>query len=265
MKIAMAQMKCCESIEENFNKTILYIRKAAKEKADLICFPEIQLSRFFPQYKNYDTSKILMDVNSKYFKEICNACKENKIMAVPNIYLKENDNTFDATFIIDNKGEVLGCQKMVHITSGENFYEQNYYTPSDDGFKVFKTEFGNIGIVVCFDRHYPESIRTSALKGADLIIIPTANVKSEPLEMFKWELSVQAFQSSVNIVMCNRTGLEDKMDFAGESIIVNENGKVLFKADDSEGLFIKEVDISNAKKIRDEKPFTSLRRKEFYY
>ena len=72
---------------------------------------------------------------------------------------------------------------MVHIAQAENFYEQDYYTPSDDGFKVFDTEFGKVGIVICYDRHLPESIRTCVLKGADLIIIPTANTKSEPMEM----------------------------------------------------------------------------------
>ena len=84
------------------------------------------------------------------------------------------------------------------------FFEQDYYTPADDGFKVFETEFGKIGLVICFDRHYPESIRTEALMGADLILIPTVNTKAEPSEMFEWELRVQAFHNSVFIAMCNR-------------------------------------------------------------
>lgn len=84
---------------------------------------------------------------------------------------------------------------MVHVAQAYQFYEQDYYTPSDDGFQVFDTSFGKIGIVVCFDRHYPESIRTEALMGADLILIPTVNTKSEPSEMFEWELRVQHFKT----------------------------------------------------------------------
>ena len=84
---------------------------------------------------------------------------------------------------------------------------------TDVGFKVFETEFGKLGIVVCFDRHYPESIRTEALKGADLILIPTVNTKAEPSEMFEWELRAQAFQNSTIIAMCNRVGAEGDMDF----------------------------------------------------
>lgn len=114
---------------------------------------------------------------------------------------------------IDNNGKIIGNQKMVHIARLEYFYEQDYYTHSEEGFNVFDTEFGKIGIVICFDRHYPESIRTSVLKGAELILIPTANTIDEPKELFQWEIRVPAFQNSVNIAMCNRVGIEDNMTF----------------------------------------------------
>ena len=109
-------------------------------------------------------------------------CRNNKISAVPNLYLLENDRTYDASIFIDKNGEVKGTQKMVHIAQAEQFYEQDYYTPSDEGFKVFDTEFGKIGLVVCFDRHYPESIRTEVLRGAELILIPTVNTKADDTE-----------------------------------------------------------------------------------
>lgn len=121
------------------------------------------------------------------------------------------------SLLIGDHGEIIGRQKMVHIAQCENFYEQSYYTPSEEGFQVFDTPFGKIGIVVCFDRHYPESIRTEALRGAELVIIPTANTKAEPSELFQWEIRVQAFQNSVNIAMCNRVGNEGGMVFSGES------------------------------------------------
>ena len=118
--------------------------------------------------------------------------------------------------------------------------------------------------MVCFDRHYPESVRTSALKGAELILIPTANTKSEPSELFQWEVKIQAFQNSVNIAMCNRTGLEGGMDFSGESIVADYNGNTLALADDSEQLLFAEVDLSAAGQARQSKPYTSLRRPELY-
>ena len=118
--------------------------------------------------------------------------------------------------------------------------------------------------MICFDRHYPESIRTSALKGADLILVPTANVKEEPGEMFIWEIKVQAFQSSVFVAMCNRVGKEDQMDFSGESLIVSPNGETIALTNDQEGLLMADLDLTKAKEIRDQKPYTSLRRTEFY-
>jgi predicted amidohydrolase len=123
---------------------------------------------------------------------------------------------------------------------------------------------GKIGIVVCFDRHYPESVRTSALGGAELVLIPTANTKDEPSKLFQWEIKIQAFQNSVNIAMCNRVGREGEMDFSGESIVSDYNGETLALADDSEQLLYAEVDLPAARKTRERKPYTSLRRPELY-
>ena len=185
-------------------------------------------------------------------------------MAVPNIYLYENGKCFDASLLIDRDGQIAGIQKMMHVAQANQFFEQDYYTPSDDGFKVFETDAGNVGIVVCFDRHYPESIRTEALKGADLILIPTVNTKSEPTEMFEWELRVQAFHNSTITAMCNRVGKEGEMDFSGESIVIDANGNVIAKADDREQILYADIAPEQSQIIRSARPYTQLRRTEFY-
>ena len=99
---------------------------------------------------------------------------------------------------------------------------------------------------------------------ADLILIPTVNTKAEPSEMFEWELRVQAFHNSVSIAMCNRVGNEGEMNFSGESIVVNPNGEVLKKASDQEEIIYVDLDLSDSKKIRENRPYTQLRRIEFY-
>lgn len=129
---------------------------------------------------------------------------------------------------------------------------------------MFDTIYGKIGIVVCFDRHYTESIRTEMLMGADLIVIPTVNTKAEPSEMFEWELRVQAFQNSVAIAMCNRVGTEGQMDFSGESIVIDAKGNVVAKAKDEEQILYADIDLSDSVKIRKDRPYTDLRRTEFY-
>ncbi len=161
-------------------------------------------------------------------------------------------------------GRLKMLHQMVHAAQAKQFYEQDYYTPSNDGFKVFETKYGKIGIVVCFDRHYPESIRTEVMEGAELILIPTVNTKSEPSEMFEWELRVQAFQNSAIIAMCNRVGEEGSVVFTGESVVIDANGDVLSKADDKERIMYVDIDIKQAVKVRNSRPYTQLRRKELY-
>ena len=229
MKIALCQMSNSGSVSENLKKSIKAIERAAADGAQLILFPEVQLTEFFPQYPGQDVAHYRIERDSPVIKAFCDAARDNHIMAVPNVYLCENGKPYDASLLIDSDGEILGVQKMVHIAQADKFFEQDYYTPADDGFKVFDTGLGKIGIVVCFDRHYPESVRTEALMGADLILIPTVNTKAEPSEMFEWELKVQAFHSSVFIAMCNRVGTEGDMDFSGESIVVDPNGDTIIK------------------------------------
>jgi predicted amidohydrolase len=264
MKLALAQMKNEGSMEKNLVMSIETIHRAAEQGADMVLFPEVHLTEFFPQYPGQEVASYGVEIDSDIVAEFRNACAQNHIAAVPNIYLKENGKFFDASLFIDKSGDIIGVQKMVHIAQAECFYEQDYYEPSDTGFQVFDTEFGKIGIVVCFDRHYPESIRTESLMGADLILIPTVNTKSEPLEMFEWEIRVQSFQNSVAIAMCNRVGAEGNMVFAGESIVTDANGNVIIKADDTEQLIFAEIDLISSREVRSRKPYTTLRRTELY-
>lgn len=264
MKLALCQMRMSESAEENLEKSLAFIREAAQSGADMIVFPEIQLSPFFPQYPGLDVRDRSVEPNSETVTRFCEACRENHIIGVPNLYLKIEDKFYDTSLVISADGSLLGDQKMVHIAQANQFFEQDYYTPAEDGFKVFDTPFGRIGIVVCFDRHYPESIRTEALRGADLVLVPTANTKAEPSDLFEWEIRVQAFQNCVAIAMCNRVGLEGDMDFSGESLVTDATGRLLMKASDQEGLFYADIDMSMSAKVRNGKPYTNLRRTELY-
>lgn len=262
MKLAIAQMSMSANIDDNLGKTLAYIENAGE--CDLVFFPEIQLSPFFPQYEKKDVSQYLLDLNSTYIRAIQQKAKDVGIYVSPNVYLSIDSRPYDASLWINPDGNIEGISKMVHIMQAKNFYEQDYYTPSDDGFKVFDTPFGRVGIVICFDRHLPESIRTCAVKGAQLIIIPTANTKSEPLEMFEWELRTQAYQNNVFIAMCNRVGAEDKMDFCGESIVVSPDGDVIFKAGDKCQLAAVDIDLSAANISRRNRPYIETRRPEHY-
>lgn len=265
MKLSMYQMSNSGSVAANLEKSLRAICEAASQGSDLVLFPEVQLTEFFPQYPGGDASSHALTLQSDTVAAFCNACRENHIMAAPNIYLEENGRYYDASLLIGKDGGLIGLQKMVHVAYAKQFYESDYYTPSDEGFHVFDTEFGRIGIVVCFDRHYPESIRTEALMGADLILVPTVNTTAEPMELFEQEIRVQAFQNSVFVAMANRVGREDAMEFAGESLLVSPEGETLLKADAKEHLLTFDLgDLRRAGDLRHHKPYTSLRRPEFY-
>ena len=264
MKLALVQPVLVEDMKTNLANALISMEQAAANGANVVCFPEIQLSPFFPQYAGKDAKSYALTLDSETVQQIQQKCAALKVMAFPNIYLEQEGKYFDATLAIDETGKVLGSGKMVHIAQVPCFYEQDYYEPSDTGFQVFPTPYGNIGIVVCFDRHYPESIRTCVLKGADLIIIPTANTKAEPTELFEWELRVPAMQNGVFIAMCNRTGLEGDMDFCGESIVVDPNGEVVAKADDQAQILYADINLTHTQEARNNRPYLPLRRPDLY-
>jgi beta-ureidopropionase len=264
MRISLIQISLTSDVRENQTSVLGFMGQAASQGADLVLTPELCLSPFFPQHPGRDVSQYEVRIDDEIVSEFQAACKKLKLMASPNLYLVEDRNRYDASLLIDTKGELLGVSKMVHICQAPYFYEQDYYTPSDTGFKVYDTDICKIGIVICFDRHMPESIRTCVLRGAQIILIPTANTSREPRELFEWELRVAAMQNGVFIVCCNRVGIEDDMEFYGESIIIDPNGNIVAKADGSEQILSAEIDLSLVDVARKTRPYLALLRPETY-
>ncbi|MBR1781801.1 MAG: carbon-nitrogen hydrolase family protein [Oscillospiraceae bacterium] len=258
MRLAMAQMRMGETTADNLERTLAAMRAARDGGADLILFPEVQLSPFFPQYPGRDARRWKLTLDSPEILAIRNACKELSLYASPNVYLDLDGVSYDASLMIDDRGEVLGVSKMVHIAQAEYFYEQDYYTPSDDGFKVYDTPFGKFGIVICFDRHLPDGIRSCAAQGAELVLIPTANLTSEPLELFAWEVRVQAFQNTAFVAMCNRVGPEGALVFAGESLLAGPDGSLRYAAGGEEALILLDVPLEEVAPIRAQRPWLTL-------
>ena len=255
-------MSMTGSMPENAEKALRFCDEAAG--SDLLFFPEIQLTPFFPQYPGRNADAYVSRADDAFLSAMTEKAGQNRLYISPNLFMEDGGKRYDRSLWITPDGKIAGNASMVHIFQGERFFEQDYYSPSGDGFKVFDTPFGKVGIVICFDRHISESIRTCALKGAELIIIPTANTKAEPMELFEWEIRVQAMQNQVFIAMCNRTGREDAMDFAGESLIAGPKGNLVFKADDREQLITAEIDLNEVRLERESRPWLGLRRKEFY-
>lgn len=264
MRLALAQYELESDMERNLAKVLALTSEAASNGAGLILFPELCLSPFFPQYPGQEVTQYALSIEDGPIRKLQRACQESGLLASPNVYLREGGLLFDASLMLEADGALLGLSKMVHIAQLPGFYEQDYYAPSDTGFPIYNTSQGKIGIVVCFDRHFPESIRTCAMHGAALVLIPTANTLAEPRDVFECELRAAAFQNGVYIAMCNRVGREGDTVFCGESIVIDPEGNVVTKADACERLVTAEVDLSTVALARAKRPYLSLRRPESY-
>ena len=117
---------------------------------------------------------------------------------------------------------------MLHIAQMPHFYEQDYYTPGDHGMPVYATAAGRIGVAICYDRHYPEVMRSLGLQSADLVVVPQAGMAGEwPDGLYEAELRVAAFQNGYFTALANRVGGEPTMTFAGESFVCDPSGRVI--------------------------------------
>jgi beta-ureidopropionase len=264
MRIALAQYAMSTDVSLNLAKAMELTEEAARNHADLIIFPELCLSPFFPQYAKQQVEQFATSLDGEVVHAFREASRRLNIAASPNLYLRQGEHLYDASLLISRDGSVQGVSKMVHIAQAPGFYEQDYYTSSDTGFRVYDSPLGRIGIVVCFDRHYPESIRTCVLRGAALILIPTANILDEPRDVFDCELRAAAFQNGVFIAMCNRVGAEGDVVFCGESIVVGPTGNVVVKADTSAQLVLADLDLAEAAVARKARPYLSLRCPKWY-
>jgi predicted amidohydrolase len=264
MRIALCQYSLRTEREANLAVAINLFHRAGDAGANLVIYPELCVSPFFPSSRRSGKCPAADSLDGDVVLRFRSACGERGTYAAPNLYLADNGDCFDASIIIDARGEIAGVSKMVHVPQMDGFFEQDYYTPSDTGFKVYPTRWGTVGVVICFDRHFPESIRTCAINGASLILIPTANRADEPLDVFECEIRAAAFQNCVFIAMCNRVGVEDDVVFGGESMVVNPDGCVIAKAGAEEQLVISDIDLLQASEARARRPYLSLRRKECF-
>lgn len=264
VKIAAAQFAMSKDTNENYQKSLYYIHEAAKKGARLICFPEGQLTPYVPQYEGLDPDSFAIGLEHPYVKGFCDTCRKNHILAAVGLCLKLDGHIYATTVLISEEGNILGIEKKKHIVRAMHFYEKDYFTAGNEGFQVIDTSIGKVGMIVCYDRHFPESYRACVRKGAELILVPVANEKAEPTDIFQWEIRIAAFQNSVNLIMCNRIGPEGNMDFCGETLMTGPDGRVLAIADDREQLLFADMDLKSTADIREKRQYLPLLRPEVF-
>jgi len=268
VRIALAQIESADPVRaHNMDKAIELIKDASELNAKLICFPELSIDRFFPQKihdPNYfDLGEPIPGPTTKIFQE---QARNNSIAIVFNLYEKAAPGIFyDTSPVIDSDGRLLGTQRMMHIGESRYYNEKFYYKPGNSGYPVFDTEVLNVGLAICYDRHFPEQMRLLALAGAQIILVPTASSASFKGIPWKVEMQAASITNGVFIGVTNRVGTEDDMAFMGNSFATNPFGEIIAEAStDQEELLIVDIDLEQIDEARERWPFFRDRRPDTY-
>lgn len=261
IKVAITQMSCTDSLEENIKKAENLVEKAAKDGANIILLQELFGGLYFCQVEDYDKFGLATKRSeSKLIKHFQEVAKKYNVVLPISFFEKSGVNYFNSIVCIDADGTDLGLYRKTHIPTGECYEEKFYFSPGDTGYKVFNTKFGKVGIGICWDQWFPETARILTLKGAEILLFPTA-IGSEPVlvrdSMPHWRNTMcgHAAANIIPVLASNRVGKEvagkSSMVFQGYSFIADQHGCVVEEMDRvEEGYRIHEFDLKEIDKER---------------
>lgn len=267
MKIALIQQHATKDYEDNLKRGIEAFGQAARKGAELIAFSELAFLWFLPQIPATPASltkgELIPGPTTERFSSLA---KEYGVVAVLNLFEKEGERTYDSSPVIDADGSLLGVTRMIHIMEGPGFHEKGYYYPGNLQSLVYKTQVGQVGVAICYDRHFPEYMRALGLKGAEIVIVPQAGARGEWAEgIFEAELQTAAFQNGYYAALVNRVGKEEVINFAGESYVVNPQGQVIARAPQGKDYILyADCDLKQISRSPAKRHFLQDRRPEFY-
>ncbi len=266
-RIALIQQPCLADKSANIVRGIRAVKEASAKGAKIVCFAELAFEPFYPQEPAGDNVLDLAEpVPGPTTEKFSALAAELGIIIILNLYERDGNHAFDTSPVINKNGELLGKTRMIHITEYACFHEQGYYHPGDLGVPVYKTDFGNIGVAICYDRHYPEYMRALALYGADIVFIPQAGAVGEwPEGLYESEMRVAAFQNGYFTALCNRVGEESNLTFAGESFVCDPDGRVIARAGlGTEEILYCDIELKKNEESHARKLFFRDRRPDLY-
>lgn len=283
MKVALIAHKYCGSKDETIKKTLSLIQKAALDGAQLVCLQELHQGPYFCQDENVDNFELARDFESdcKFWGEV--ACKYSVVLVTSLFEQRAPGLYHNSAVVFEKNGVIAGKYRKMHIPDDPNFYEKFYFTPGDLGFEPINTSAGRLGVLVCWDQWYPEAARIMALKGAQMLIYPTAigwfkndsdDEKIRQLNAWKAVQRGHAVANSLPVITINRIGFEsapyakdedDGILFWGNSFVYGAQGEELFMSDESSELAkVVEIDMARCENVRRWWPFLRDRRIDAY-
>ena len=277
VKIGLVQNSCTASVSENLKKAEAGIRVAAAKGAQIICLQELFTSLYFCDVEEYENFKLAEPIPGPSSDALSKVAKELGVVIIASLFEKRAQGLYhNTTAVLDADGSYLGKYRKMHIPDDPAYFEKFYFTPGDLGYKVFKTKFATIGVLICWDQWYPEAARLTALAGAEVLFYPTAigwatsqdeATNNEQYNAWQTIQRSHAIANGVHVVSVNRVGFEQegRMKFWGGSFVSNPFGSLIAKAShDEEEVMVVEVDLSKTDQYRTHWPFLRDRRIDSY-
>jgi N-carbamoylputrescine amidase len=273
--LGLIQTTAFPTQEESLAHHIALIRKAAGSGARIICLQELFLTPYFCKTEDVDLFDLAESIPGPTTEILSQIAKECHVVIIASLFEKRAAGLYHNTAaIIDADGRYLGKYRKMHIPEDPGFNEKFYFTPGDPGYQVWQTQHGRIGVLICWDQWYPEAARLTALRGADVLLYPTAIgwLASEKQQLGKaqhcaWE-TVQRGHAVANgcfVAAVNRVGIEQETEFWGQSFVANPYGEIIAKASPaSEEILIVPIDTAEVESFRRIWPFFRDRRIDSY-
>ena len=285
-RIGLVQMSCSPDPDANLDKAVDRVREAARQGAKVVCLPELFRAQYFCQREDAALFDIAESIPGPSTDRLTVIAREEKVAVVASVFERRAPGLYHNTAaILESDGSIAGVYRKMHIPDDPLYYEKYYFTPGDIGFKNWKLDAGDVGVLVCWDQWYPEGARITALKGANVIFYPTA-IGWHPAEKAEFgEAQYDAWQTiqrahaianGVFVGAVNRVGHEngdvrgnraagDGLEFWGGSFIADPFGRVIAQAShDKEEILIGEVDVKLIEETRRNWPFLRDRRIDAY-
>lgn len=276
VKVGLVQMSCVADKATNIEKAKEKIIEAAEKGAQIVCLQELFSSLYFCDVEAHTNFSLAEAIPGPTTAEFQALAEKHKVVIIASLFEKRAPGLYhNTTAVIDADGSYLGKYRKQHIPDDPGYYEKFYFTPGDEGYKVFKTKYANIGVLICWDQWYPEAARITALKGAEILFYPTAigwdvneendDINCEQYQAWQTIQRSHAIANGVHVVSVNRVGREADQQFWGGSFVANPFGTVVYQAShDQEVVHIQEIDTELTGQYRSVWPFLRDRRIDTY-
>ena len=281
MKIGIIQHTFTEDVQSNRNRNMVAIENLSQDGAQLIVLSELHDSLYFCQCEDVDNFKYATTLED-FIDFYSGIARDNKVVLVASSFERRAPGLYHNTAVVfETDGTVAGKYRKMHIPDDPGFYEKFYFTPGDLGFEPIDTSLGRLGVLVCWDQWYPEAARIMTLKGAELLIYPTAigwnpddTADEKKRQRDAWIIIQRshAVANGLPVISVNRCGFEEDpsdatsgIDFWGSSFVAGPQGEILKMCpEDRPEEAIVDVDMERTEKVRHWWPFLRDRRIDHY-